>query len=145
MNLVDATSFQLLSHWLAPPQVSVNCAAGNPTQLLLATGGGNLIYFEVEGQTLVEKKHVQLEHEIACVDVSPLRVAGAPGDRAHLAAVGMWTDLSLRVYRLPDLQLVHKEPLGGSIIPRSVLFCAFEEVSADAQEPRSLNPRVLWL
>jgi len=85
----------------------------------------------------VEKKHVQLEHEIACVDVSPLRVG--LGQRAQLAAVGMWTDLSWRVFRSPTFEPCRRSPV-GSIIPRSVLFCAFEEVSSPPTSPFHTPP-----
>ncbi|PQP97620.1 DNA damage-binding protein 1 [Prunus yedoensis var. nudiflora] len=46
-----------------------------------------------------------------------------------LAAVGMWTDISVQIYSLPDLSRITKEHLGGEIIPRSVLLCAFEGIS----------------
>jgi DNA damage-binding protein 1 len=68
---------------------------------------------------------VQLEYEISCLDVNPV---GNDPNRSHLAAVGMWTDISVRVFSLPNLELITKESLGGEIIPRSVLFCAFEGV-----------------
>ncbi|KAJ6314556.1 hypothetical protein OIU78_018102 [Salix suchowensis] len=41
----------------------------------------------------------------------------------------MWTDISVRIFSLPDLNLITKEPLGGEIIPRSVLLCSFEGIS----------------
>ncbi|RZB74856.1 DNA damage-binding protein 1 [Glycine soja] len=41
----------------------------------------------------------------------------------------MWTDISVRIFSLPDLSLITKEQLGGEIIPRSVLLCDFEGIS----------------
>lgn len=94
-------------------------------QVLLATGGGHLVYLEIGNGVLTEAKHAQLEYEISCLDINPI------GEKPHysqLAAVGMWTDISIRIFSLPDLNLVTKEHLGGEIIPRSVLLCAFEGV-----------------
>jgi hypothetical protein len=40
----------------------------------------------------------------------------------------MWTDISVRIFSLPDLELVRKETLGGEIVPRFVLLCTLEGV-----------------
>lgn len=66
------------------------------------------------------------EHEIACINVNPL-ITGNP--RASLAAVGLWTDVSVRLIELPSLTQAHKQELGGEIIPRSVLLATFEDIS----------------
>lgn len=95
-------------------------------QVLLATGGGNLVYIEIGQGTLVEVAHVQLEYEISCLDINPV---GDNPERSNLVAVGMWTDISVRIFSLPSLTLITKEMLGGEIIPRSVLFCSFDGVS----------------
>ncbi|KAL3687828.1 hypothetical protein R1sor_014137 [Riccia sorocarpa] len=125
LKLVDAASRRQLTEWKAPPGISINVATANASQVLLATGGGNLVYLEIGRETLTETKHIQLEYEISCLDINPV---GDDPNRSHLAAVGMWTDISVRVFSLPDLNLVTKENLGGEIIPRSVLFCAFEGI-----------------
>ena len=94
-------------------------------QILLATGGGHLVYLEIGNGKLVQAKHIQMEYEISCLDINPI------GENSHyssLAAVGMWTDISVRIFSLPSLELLTKENLGGEIIPRSVLLCNFEGV-----------------
>jgi DNA damage-binding protein 1 len=91
----------------------------------LATGGGHLVYLEIGDGTLTQAKHAQLECEISCLDINPI---GENPNYSQLAAVGMWTDISVRIFSLPDLNLITKEPLGGEIIPRSVLLCSFEGV-----------------
>ena len=52
-----------------------------------------------------------MEHEVACVDVTPL------GDdlsaKSDLCAIGLWTDISVRLLKLPSLETVHTQPLGG--------------------------------
>lgn len=92
----------------------------------MATGGGHLIYLEIGDGVLREVKHTQLEYDISCLDINPI---GDNKNCSQLAAVGMWTDISVRIFSLPDLNLITKEHLGGEIIPRSVLLCAFEGVS----------------
>eukprot|EP00850_Spirogloea_muscicola_P009452 SM000053S17409 [mRNA] locus=s53:248703:257116:+ [translate_table: standard] len=125
LRLVDAATLKAIAEWKAPSGITINVATANASQVLLATGGGNLVYLEIAQGKLVEVKHVQLEFEVSCLDLNPLE-EGA--ESSQLAAVGMWTDVSVRVFSLPSLELVAKESLGGEIIPRSVLFCSFEGV-----------------
>ena len=64
-----------------------------------------------------------LEHEVACIDMTPLE----EGDvRTEVASVGLWTDISVRLIRLPTLEEITREYLGGEIIPRSILMAKFE-------------------
>lgn len=84
-----------------------------------------MVYLEIGDGTLTEVKHAQLEYEISCLDINPI---GENSNYSHLAAVGMWTDISVRIFSLPELNLITKEQLGGEIIPRSVLLCSFEGV-----------------
>ena len=51
-----------------------------------------------------------LEYEIACVDVRSLE--GSSGT-SHLCAVGLWTDISARVLRLPSLDTLYTQQLTG--------------------------------
>ncbi|XP_010941529.1 DNA damage-binding protein 1a [Elaeis guineensis] len=126
VRLVSSTSRDLLDQWNAPSGFSVNVATANASQVLLATGGGHLVYIEIGNGKLVEAKHIQLEYEISCLDINPI---GENSNYSSLAAVGMWTDISVRIFSLPSLELLTKENLGGEIIPRSVLLCTFEGVS----------------
>lgn len=86
-------------------------------QVLLATGGGRLVYPEITNSKLVEVKHIQLEHEISCLDINPI---GENPQYSSLAAFGMFS--------LPGLELTRKENLGEEIVPRSVLLCTIEGV-----------------
>lgn len=126
VRLVSCTSRELVDQWNAPEGFSVNVASANASQVLLATGGGHLVYLEIRDAKLVEVKHAQLEHEISCVDLNPV---GENPQYSSLAAIGMWTDISVSIFSLPDLELIRKENLGGEIVPRSVLMCTLEGIS----------------
>ncbi|CAK9232974.1 unnamed protein product [Sphagnum jensenii] len=126
LRLVDAKSRRQLNEWKAPSGISINVSTANASQVLLATGGGNLVYIEIGQGTLTEVKHAQLEYEISCLDINPV---GDNPEYSSLAAVGMWTDISVRIFALPSLILITKESLGGEVIPRSVLFCSFEGIA----------------
>ena len=122
-----------------------------------------MVYVEVGPQSLTEVKHITLEHEVACLDISSLpdyhptrddadgdakvtdvkeegdvkameedgagsSAAAGGGKPAEYAVVGMWTDMSVKVLRVPSLEVVHVEKLGGDIIPRSILLCPLQGV-----------------
>ncbi|RXH98908.1 hypothetical protein DVH24_011233 [Malus domestica] len=126
VRLVSSTTRELKHEWNAPAGYSINVATANATQVLLATGGKHLVYLEIGDGILTEKNHAQLDFEISCLDINPI---GDNPNYSQLAAVGMWTDISVQIYSLPDLNRITKEHLGGEIIPRSVLLCAFEGIS----------------
>eukprot|EP01027_Heterolobosea_sp_BB2_P002893 GEZU01004339.1.p1 GENE.GEZU01004339.1~~GEZU01004339.1.p1 ORF type:complete len:703 (-),score=229.06 GEZU01004339.1:788-2896(-) len=126
IRLVDCTTLELVHHWNPPPGMSINVASINPTQIVVATGGGNLVYIEIRDMQLVEVKHVKLEFEISCLDINPL---GKDELRSGLCAVGMWTDITLRILKLPTLEQMYREELGGEILPRSVLFASFDDIN----------------
>eukprot|EP00240_Pyramimonas_obovata_P000173 CAMPEP_0118957844 /NCGR_PEP_ID=MMETSP1169-20130426/62317_1 /TAXON_ID=36882 /ORGANISM="Pyramimonas obovata, Strain CCMP722" /LENGTH=1091 /DNA_ID=CAMNT_0006905945 /DNA_START=129 /DNA_END=3404 /DNA_ORIENTATION=- len=124
LRLVSASTRQLVASWAPPSGFQINIAAANNTQVLLATGGGNLVYLEIGPGSLTEVKAVQLAQEISCLDINPI---GPQPDRATLAVAGLWSTEAV-VFSLPELTELTREALGGEVIPRSVLFCAFEAV-----------------
>lgn len=54
--------------------------------------------------------HAELENEVACLDITPL-TEGA--ETSTLCAVGLWTDISIRILSLPALKQLQKENIGG--------------------------------
>lgn len=60
---------------------------------------------------------------MACLDITSL---GDSNGMSPLCAIGLWTDISARILKLPSFELLHKEMLGGEIIPRSILMTTFE-------------------
>ncbi|PNT71609.1 hypothetical protein BRADI_2g32134v3, partial [Brachypodium distachyon] len=122
VRLVSSVSLELLDQWFAPARFSVNVAAANTNQVLLATGNCHLVYLQITSSKIVPLKHIQLEHEISCLDINPI---GENPQYSSLAAVGMWTDISVRIFSLPGLKLIRKEHL-GEVVPRSILLCTIE-------------------
>lgn len=56
--------------------------------------------------------HTEMEHEVACLDITPL---GDSNGLSPLCAIGLWTDISARISKLPSFELLHKEMLGGGM------------------------------
>lgn len=54
--------------------------------------------------------HSVLEYEVACLDISPLKLNAT---HSTVCAVGLWTDISARLLRLPSFESMHVENLGG--------------------------------
>ncbi|KAK2994115.1 hypothetical protein RJ640_003638 [Escallonia rubra] len=92
VRLVSSISREMLDEWHALSGFSINVATANLTQVLVATGVGHLVYLEIGEGKLTEVKHAQLEFDISCLDINPI---GENPNYSHLAAVGMWTDISI--------------------------------------------------
>ena len=67
-----------------------------------------------------------LDYEVACIDLSPLDEGEEEPGKTSVASLGLWTDISVRLVKLPSLEEITKEYLGGEIIPRSILITKFE-------------------
>ena len=66
-----------------------------------------------------------MDHEVACLDVTPLAESNGCGDAdtAELCVVGLWTDISARILRLPSLDSLHVEMLGGGTCRCDFVAC----------------------
>ncbi|KAM8763198.1 DNA damage-binding protein 1 [Acanthopagrus schlegelii] len=122
VRLVLQESKALVSEWKEPQGRNISVAACNHTQVVLAVGRA-LYYLQILAGELKQISTTEMEHEVACLDITPL---GDGGGESPLCAVGLWTDISARVLRLPCFTALHKEMLGGEIIPRSILMTTFE-------------------
>ncbi|XP_043235477.1 DNA damage-binding protein 1-like isoform X1 [Amphibalanus amphitrite] len=122
-RLLSDSTGRLLSEWRPPGGRNISVVTANTCQLACAVGS-DLFYLEIESGEVVQKSMTTLEHEVACIDLTP----SAGQQRAELAAVALWTDISARTLSLPALQPLCKECLGGEIIPRSILLAEFEGV-----------------
>eukprot|EP00300_Choanocystis_sp_HF-7_P006534 c14763_g1_i1.p1 GENE.c14763_g1_i1~~c14763_g1_i1.p1 ORF type:complete len:1112 (+),score=311.81 c14763_g1_i1:32-3367(+) len=102
---------------------SIVAAAANSEQIVVGLGGGNIILLGVSKGNLTQLAAACLEHEVACVDISPTF-----HNTSEVVAVGMWSDMSVRLYRIPSFELLHKEIL-GNILPRSVSMASLGDCS----------------
>lgn len=75
---------------------------------------------------LVQKAHKTLPHEVACLDISLLN---PKTNKANLIAAGLWTDISVTILKVPTLEILNNEKLGGEMIPRSILITNFEGIN----------------
>jgi DNA damage-binding protein 1 len=144
-------TIQLVDQWTPPDARRVTVAHGNATQLLLSVGSGLLVLLTVDGNGKVsEVARAQMEHEVSCVDITPIDYAAAAaaasnsnsnsGDAmdvdggsaasvpvaATLACVGLWTDVTVRMLHVPSLREATCESLGGDTLARSVRFAVFD-------------------
>nr|XP_023018140.1 DNA damage-binding protein 1 [Leptinotarsa decemlineata] len=122
VRLVSTQNKTLLAEWKPSNEKNISVVASNTSQIVLSTGSA-LYYLEIHPNELILRGNTTLDVEVACLDISSL---GDETKRSELVAVGLWTDISTRILRLPDLSEAHKELLGGEIIPRSVLMANFE-------------------
>ncbi|XP_056134437.1 DNA damage-binding protein 1 [Lampris incognitus] len=122
VRLVLQDSKALVSEWKEPQGRNISVAACNHTQVVLAVGRA-LYYLQILAGELKQISTTEMEHEVACLDITPL---GEGVSESPLCAVGLWTDISARVLKLPCFTPLHKEMLGGEIIPRSILMTTFE-------------------
>ncbi|XP_038260543.1 LOW QUALITY PROTEIN: DNA damage-binding protein 1 [Dermochelys coriacea] len=122
VRLVTQEPKALVSEWKEPKGKNISVASCNSSQVVVAVGRA-LYYLEIQPQELRQISCTEMEHEVACLDITPL---GDSNGKSPLCAIGLWTDISARILKLPSFELLHKEMLGGEIIPRSILMTTFE-------------------
>ncbi|KAI0234301.1 DNA damage-binding protein 1 [Lamellibrachia satsuma] len=127
VRLVNGDTKKLLMEWKPTSSKNISVVSCNLKQVVCAAGS-DIFYLDIQVGTLMSISSVKMEHEVACLDVTPLAEANGCGDvdTAQLCVVGLWTDISARILRLPSLESLHVEMLGGEIIPRSILMATFE-------------------
>jgi len=128
MRLVSCSMKTLVKEWSPPGGERITVVAGNARQILLAVGKTTLVYLRVEKGDVTEIARMENGHEIACLNLCPLGGEGKGGaEEATLAVVGDWNK-SITVLRLPTLEKMAGESLGGEVIPRSLLLVTLEGV-----------------
>lgn len=123
VRLLSAATQQLVHTWQPPQGTSISLAAANSTQVLVALKQGQLVVLAVSEGALEQAATVTLDSEVSCLDITPL---GDHPEAAQLAVAATWA-MGLHVLRLPTLEQVTKQEIGGEVIPRSVLLADFEE------------------
>jgi DNA damage-binding protein 1 len=61
----------------------------------------------------------QLPYNIACLDITPLNLQE---DRTNFCVIGLWTQISVWICRLPTLDILHKEPLTSGELIQFFIF-----------------------
>ncbi|TKY85901.1 hypothetical protein EX895_005442 [Sporisorium graminicola] len=129
----------LLHQWVTPKGLEVTAASANPYgQAVLALSNMTLLRLSVESGTLVQKSEVQLEHEVSCVDISPL-VADKP---AQFVACGFWQTRTIQIYSLPELTAVGQSSVVQQrfpAVPRSILLHRFASKQTDDYSDKHPN------
>ena len=126
VKLIDLESGNCLAQW-SPPKgdEAISLATSNESQVVVAAGH-QLFYLRIQGNSLSLENSIVLENQASCLDVDfPLSSADAG---SPIVAVGMWDDISIRILRLPSLELATHEVLGGDYIARSVILTLFDEI-----------------
>lgn len=100
---------------------------------------------------MVFRRSVTLEHDVSCLDMSPVSSVDGVYEKSPFVAVGLWTDISARILKVPTLEELCREQLGGGktrdsstavekracvnscfcaeIIARSILMTVFEGIT----------------
>lgn len=145
LRLVAVEGMSLLHEWRAPDGHQISMACVDAEHVLLATTGKQLFLFQLHkgeggaGARLLEVATATMAQDIACVALwshfaslekgqDPSRMDDGSGAASStcLAAVGLWTDLSVRLLMVPTLAELTLEPLGVDVVPRSLLFATLE-------------------
>lgn len=124
-RLILCDNKALVSEWKPPDDRKIGVVSCNGTQLVCASGC-DVYYVEIYEGKLTQKSFITLDFEVACLDISPLDETSI---KSEIVAVGLWTDISVCLLKLPSLHMMFTEKLGGEIIPRSILVTQFEQIN----------------
>ncbi|KAJ3195096.1 DNA damage-binding protein 1a [Entophlyctis luteolus] len=109
-----------LDEWVAPANKRITLGTFNSSQILVAAGGNELLFFEIQEGSLALKGQVQTESQASCIDIS------SPTDMtmANFAALGTWGDSKVRILQLPSMRVVFEDDSAAAEpqLPRSVKF-----------------------
>ncbi|XP_077517373.1 DNA damage-binding protein pic [Amblyomma americanum] len=124
VRLVDSQTKQLLHEWKPPGGRNISVVTCNQSQVVCAVRK-EVFCLDIGDGVLNQISNAELENEVACLDITPLSEGS---EKSTLCAVGLWTDISIRILSLPSLKQLQKENIGGEIIPRSILITTFEGI-----------------
>lgn len=105
----DANGWSCAAEWRVEGARGLSVVACGGARVV-AAAGPRLFLVRVGDAVLELLAEVCMDEEVACLDLGPAE--NDDGDAA-LLGVGLWTDISVRVLRLPDLTPLHTEKLSG--------------------------------
>ncbi|TGZ72028.1 hypothetical protein CRM22_002338 [Opisthorchis felineus] len=142
-----------LAEWRSPSGRGISCLSSHGALIVVASGP-ELYVLRVVGPanqpSFEQTAHRTMSNEVACIDLTPFdhkRAAYAASQAStidepvdytvpQLVAVGLWLGYGIALLRLPNLELVHEEPLpettastGTALLPRSVLLAQLEDMA----------------
>eukprot|EP00042_Codosiga_hollandica_P058516 m.883598 g.883598 ORF g.883598 m.883598 type:complete len:1092 (+) comp59884_c0_seq2:68-3343(+) len=121
VRLISCSTGTLAGEWIPPNGRPISsCAAAG--SLLLVASAADLFLLDLSDNIVLVTSAV-LQQEISCVD---LQIASE--GRPEYAAVGLWTDLTVRLLRIPSLEEISQLALGGTVIARSLALTEFDGV-----------------
>jgi len=130
VRLICMESKKLISEWKVPYFRNINAVSCNGRQAVCSSGH-DLYYIEIGSHQIFQNKyyifvhihlmfginffskhvnrHITLEHEASCLDICLFK--DKFGETIMLLAIGLWTDTSIKVLKLPDFVELEKENL----------------------------------
>lgn len=124
-RLIQTQSGALVTEWKPSDDGRISVVACNSSQLVCASAC-DVYFIEIKEGELIQRSHTTLPHEVACLDISLL---DPKLNKANFVAVGLWTDISVTILKVPTLEVLNNEKLGGEMIPRSILMTNFEGIN----------------
>ncbi len=116
----DASSGELVTSWVPSDQSPITAGSVSENTIAIATVGSTLYYLSLQGKKITESGTITFDSEISCIDKMQC------GDR-NICAVGLWSTKVLLVELGSEMKVSHTEDLSLDVVPRSTLFCSFED------------------
>mmetsp|Transcript_5262 Transcript_5262/g.15983 ORF Transcript_5262/g.15983 Transcript_5262/m.15983 type:complete len:1099 (+) Transcript_5262:49-3345(+) len=122
--LLDAATREAKARWSPPGGGRISVCGATASHVAIACGA-DVWYLGLGGAAIEVVSHTKLEHDVACLSMTP-QPPGAEPTEPTLLLAGLWTDITMRMLQLPGLNEVFCEPLGGDVIPRSAVLAPLE-------------------
>ena len=121
----DSKSGELVAQWSASNESPITAGSVSDKTIVIATVGGKLLYFslELDMKEIVEVGAMTFDSEISCVDKTEF------ANDISICAVGLWSTNVMLVELGQEIKVLHKESLTLDVVPRSTLFCVFEDTT----------------
>ncbi|CAD5126044.1 DgyrCDS14217 [Dimorphilus gyrociliatus] len=124
-NLIlwSSTMRKQVFQWKFEQDKNISVGTSNREQIVIASAA-QFVYFEIIDGSAQKINSLEIEYEIACMDVTPRGTS----NRTNILCLGVWTDMSIFIFELPTLEKLFYYKLPGNIIPRSILTGVFGDV-----------------
>lgn len=124
IRLFDNLTLSTISEWKPQAGERIDHVGCNTTQCVVSHGK-KVTYLSIENCHIKPVSIVELNYDVACIDITPLSKSSS----SKYCAIGCWVDGSIRIYSLPDFEKLQLHSLGGEVVVKSILMCPFEDSS----------------